>query len=79
MHVQLEVQLSPERDRIQPPYRAVYRASYSGPKDNLVMVYLLEINPLLLIDEGGTFATIPRHGTSQGLTGHLVIVAIEVY
>jgi hypothetical protein len=49
----LEVQLSLERDRTQPPYRAVDRASRSGLKDKLVMVYRLESNSLSLIDEEG--------------------------
>jgi len=43
---------------IQLPYQAVYRASYSGLKDNPFMVYLPEINQLSLIDEGGIFAAI---------------------
>jgi hypothetical protein len=49
----LEVQLSLERDRTQPPYRVVYRASRLGLKDELVMVYRLKFNSLSLIDEEG--------------------------
>jgi len=33
-----------ERDRIQLPFRAVYRASHLGLKDDLVMVYIPESN-----------------------------------
>lgn len=39
----LGVELSLERDRTQAPYRAVYRASYFGLKDNIVMVYQLTV------------------------------------
>jgi hypothetical protein len=65
----LNVELSPELDRTQRPYQAVYRAPYSGPKENLVMVYRFKIKSLSLISEGGTFATIHQHGSSHRLAG----------